>query len=165
MNYKNGIRTLEEAYLSMLKKPSSSTDMSDDSVSTSPVKEIAPGLKIKTVTTTPEDHACEVCGDESCECESEGQSDTTGHAVTMGTVGHEEHGMQGDVRFSADAENEEDDMTIDNIHSIKESLMKISLAVASGVHLEPWQQFKVAIVMDNLASVARSLPRQQQNCY
>ena len=70
--------------------------------------------------------------------------------------------MQGDARFSANDEDEEDDMTVDNLHSIKESLMKISLAVASGVHLEPWQQFKVAIVMDNLASVARSLSRQLQ---
>jgi hypothetical protein len=139
-----------------------STD-SSETVSTSPVKEIAPGVKASIVDTA-ENEPCDMCGDTECGCSAE-ESDTTGHPVSMGVVDHEEHGMEGDSRFSANDEDEEDDMTVDNIHSIKESLMKISLAVAAGVHLEPWQQFKVAIVMDNLASVARSLPRQQHGCF
>jgi hypothetical protein len=164
MNHSNKIRTLEEAYLSMVKRPALPSTDTEGTVSTSPVKEIAPGVKVSVVDST-EDESCDMCGDDTqCECSAE-ESDTTGQPVTMGVVDHEEHGMEGDSRFSANDEDEEDDMTIDNIHSIKESLMKISLAVAAGVHLEPWQQFKVAIVMDNLASVARSLPRQQHGCF
>lgn len=164
MNHSNKIRTLEEAYLSMVKKPALPSTDDSKTVSTSPVKEIAPGVQVSTVNSAEED-SCDMCGNTGCECSAEEESDTTGHPVAMGMVGHEEHGMEGDARFSTNDEDEEDDMTIDNIHSIKESLMKISLAVAAGVHLEPWQQFKVAIVMDNLASVARSLPRQQSGCF
>lgn len=163
MKHNTGIRTLEEAYLSILKKPALSPENTETNVSTSPVKEIAPGLKVNTVEPSEDHHKCSVCDSEQCECASE-ESDTTGQTLTMGMVNNDDHGMQGDVRFSANDEDEEDDMTIDNLFSIKESLMKISLAVSAGVHLEPWQQFKVAIVMDNLASVARSLARQQQKC-
>lgn len=163
--YSNQHRTLEEAYLSIKK----SSYSEPKSVSTNPVKEIAPGLKINTLEPDAEheeledsnDMHCSDCGELDCECEH-GSSDTTGHPVTMGNLDHPEHGVEGDLRFSTDDEDEEDDITVDNIHSIKESLMKIAVAVASGVHLEPWQQFKLAVVMDNLASVARSLPRQSK---
>jgi hypothetical protein len=163
--YSKQPRTLEEAYLSIKK----SSYLEPKMVSTSPVKEIAPGLKVSTLQ-SDDDHEepenehdahCNDCGELDCECEH-GSSDTTGHPVTIGNLDHPEHGMEGDSRFSTNDEDEEDDITVDNIHSIKESLMKISVAVASGVHLEPWQQFKLAVVMDNLASVARSLPRQSK---
>jgi hypothetical protein len=160
-------RTLEEAYLSVAKNPLSYPDRKKD-VSTSPVREIAPGLKISTIEPDEEDMditedgehvGCNSCGTAECNCDHE-ESDTTGHPITMGAVDHPEHGMEGDSRFSTSDEDEEDDITVDNIHSIRESLLKISMAVAAGVHMEPWQQFKIAVVMDNLASVARSLPRQ-----
>lgn len=160
-------RTLEEAYLSVTNNSLSYPERKK-TVSTSPVREIAPGVQFDTIeaeddleASSPIDSnaGCEVCGDLDCKCGTE-EHDTTGHALTMGSIDHPEHGMEGDSRFSTNDEDEEDDITIDNIHSIKESLMKISLAVASGVHLEPWQQFKLAVVMDNLASVSRSLPRQ-----
>lgn len=164
-------RTLEEAYLSVTKNSLSYPERKR-SVSTSPVREIAPGLKIDTIEAEDEEyegddnmeyereeHSCEECGDSECKCSSNNH-DTTGRSVSMGIVDRPEHGMEGDSRFSTNDEDEEDDITIDNIHSIKESLIKISMAIAAGVHLEPWQQFKLAVVMDNLSSVARSLPRQ-----
>jgi hypothetical protein len=163
-NYSNKPRTLEEAYLSIKK----SSYLEPKTVSTSPVKEIAPGLKVNTLQSEVDpdsedldDAHCDNCGESDCKCEHE-SGDTTGQAVAMGVLDHPEHGMEGDSRFSADDEDEEDDITVDNIHSIKESLMKIAMAVSAGVHLEPWQQFKLAVVMDNLSSVARSLPRQSK---
>lgn len=164
-NYNKEPRTLQEAYLSVIKKTlPAPTNVQRAPVSTSPVREIAPGLKTQTHSPYEEESGCEMCGEQGCECSAE-ENDTTGQPVAMQVVhGHDEesdsHHMEGDVRFSTSDEDEEDDMTIDNIHSIKDSLMKISLAVASGVHMEPWQQTKLAIVMDNLASIARSVPRQ-----
>lgn len=156
MSYKD-TSLLQEAYLSVLKKrtntPSQGEGITADdmSVDTSPVKEIAPGVDLDKHYSDEEDFSSE-------------ENDTTGTPVSIEFDGDGGSKMDGDVRFSVNDEDEEDDMTVDNIHSIKESLMKIAMAVAAGVHLEPWQQFKVAIVMDNLASVARSLPRQQHNC-
>jgi hypothetical protein len=54
-------------------------------------------------------------------------------------------------------EDEEIDMAIDNLNSIRESIMKIACHCASGAQLETWAQQKLAIAMDNLAGVARSL--------
>ena len=54
-----------------------------------------------------------------------------------------------------DEESEEDGMTISNLHSIRDSVMKVSSFCAGGGHLETWQQQKLAIAMDNLAEVAR----------
>ena len=79
--------------------------------------------------------------------------DTTGIPVSLGAMGPESE----DPRLSVPDEQEEDDMTIDNLHSIKESIMKVAGYVAGGGHLEPWQQQKLAIAMDNLAEVARRL--------
>ena len=152
---------LQEAYLSVLKKknvvPSDKEMVTTDanhSVSTSPVREFA-----------PKHHEEDDYREEFPEEYSSEEGDTTGTPVSMEI--HDDQGskMHGDGRFSVNDEDEEDDMTIDNVHSIKESLLKIAMAVSSGVHLEPWQQAKLAIVMDNLASIARSLPRQQmQHC-
>ena len=155
MSYKD-TSLLQEAYLSVLKKrtempPQGERITGDErTVDTSPVKEVAPGVDL-------DKHY----SDEEISSE---ESDTTGSPISIEFSGDEGTKMDGDARFSVNDEDEEDDMTVDNIHSIKESLMKIAMAVAAGVHLEPWQQFKVAIVMDNLASVARSLPRQQHHC-
>jgi hypothetical protein len=62
-----------------------------------------------------------------------------------------------DSRMSEGDEDEEDAMAIDNLNSIRESIMKIAGFCGTGGHLEPWQQQKLAIAMDNLAGVARSL--------
>lgn len=62
-----------------------------------------------------------------------------------------------DNRLDLQDENEEDSMAISNLNSIRESIMKIASSCAQGTHLEPWQQQKLAIAMDNLAEVARRL--------
>lgn len=52
---------------------------------------------------------------------------------------------------------EEIDMAIDNLNSVRESIMKIACHCATGGQLESWAQQKLAIAMDNLAGIARSL--------
>ena len=155
---------LQEAYLSVLKKstvvPSDREKISTNassSVSTSPIKELAPKQDTESAYSEEDDFE----EDDFEEDDFEEEHDTTGIPVSMEVHGGHESSMHGDKRFSVNDEDEEDDMTIDNLHSIKDSLMKIAMAVSAGVHMEPWQQFKIAIVMDNLASIARSLPRQQ----
>lgn len=54
-------------------------------------------------------------------------------------------------------EQDEDDMVISNLSSIRDSINKVSGYCATGGHLETWQQYKLAIAMDNLAEVARRL--------
>ncbi len=54
-------------------------------------------------------------------------------------------------------EDEEHEMAINNLNSIRESIVKIASHCATGEGLEAWAQQKLAIAMDNLASVARSL--------
>ena len=54
-------------------------------------------------------------------------------------------------------ECEEDEMAVDNLNSVRESAMKIAQYWATGGHLEAWQQQKLAIVMNSLAEIARSL--------
>lgn len=54
-------------------------------------------------------------------------------------------------------EDEEIDMAIDNLNSIRESIMKIACHCGCGKPLEAWAQQKLAIAMDNLAGIARSL--------
>ena len=54
-------------------------------------------------------------------------------------------------------EDEEIDMAIDNLNSIRESIMKIACHCGCGKPLESWAQQKLAIAMDNLAGIARSL--------
>jgi hypothetical protein len=143
----NDIDLIAEAYISMKKKmvevPSDEetvTTEPNEIVSAGPVDEPAPGVDMD-------------MDDE----EHDHEHDTTGVPVAMGIVGHPEAGMSGDSRFSVEDENEEDNMTIDNLFSIKESLMKIVMYASSGGHLEPWQSQKVAIAMDNLGEVARRL--------
>jgi len=70
----------------------------------------------------------------------------------------EEIGMHNpEVEMNPHDEAEEDTMSVDNLNSIRESSMKIAQYWATGGHLEPWQQQKLAIVMNSLAEIARSL--------
>lgn len=139
-------KLLEEAYLSISKKradvPSDKkeevTTEPNEVVSAGPMDEPAPGVDMDMVNSEVEDVEPE-------------DKDTTGIPVEMGMDG----GMMGDPRMSEEDENEEDVMTIENLHSIRESIMKVAAYVASGGHLEPWQQQKLAIAMDNLAEIAR----------
>lgn len=54
-------------------------------------------------------------------------------------------------------EEEIHDMNVDNLNSIRESIAKIAGVCVQGGSLEPWQQQKIAIAMDNLAEVARRI--------
>lgn len=136
---------LAEAYISISRKrtdmPSDRepvTTEPNDVVSSGPMDEPAPGVDMDMINSEVEDVAPE-------------DKDTTGIPVQMAAA------IGGDPRLSEEDETEEDDMTIDNLHSIRESIMKIAGYVATGGHLEPWQQQKLAISMDNLAEVARRL--------
>ncbi len=147
-------RLLEEAYVAIRKasvSPKSKEPVSTDPnevVSTGPMDEPAPGVDM------------DMIDSEVSDVEPE-DKDTTGIPVSMevGGMDHETHSELEDPRFEEEDEDEEDQMSIDNLNSIRESLMKIASHCAMGDHLEPWQQQKLAIAMDNLAEVARRLPR------
>ena len=133
---------LEEAYLSISKKTPSMPEENED-VSTEPnevvdvgaMEEPAPGVSMNMIDSEVQDVGPE-------------DKDTTGMAVSMNP-----EAPMADVS----QENEEDEMAIENLDSIRESIMKIATFCASGGHLEIWAQQKLAIAMDNLASVARSV--------
>lgn len=150
-------RLLEEAYLAVRKSPKIPSSMGpadketvstkpNGVVSTGPMDEPAPGVDM------------DMIDSEVSDVEPE-DKDTTGIPISMEIEGEGAFGEpgMGDPRLSEEDENEEDEMTIDNLNSIRESLMKIAMHVSSGDHLEPWQQQKLAIAMDNLAEVARRL--------
>ena len=126
---------LEEAYLSVAKKspnvPSDDEPVTPEVVDAGPMDGPAPGVDVQVV-------------------DSE-DTDTTGVPVDMEAVGGE------DPRLSVQDEVEEDDMSIDNLSSIRDSIMKIAAHCAGSGHLEPWQQQKLAIAMDNLAEIARRI--------
>jgi len=139
------VQLLGEAYLSISKK--SSTVPSDketvsmepnEIVSAGPMDEPAPGVDMDMINSEVEDVAPE-------------DKDTTGVPVSIGVMDSE------DSRMDAGDEDEEDSMAIDNLNSIRESIMKVASFCGSGGHLEPWAQQKLAIAMDNLAGIARSL--------
>lgn len=52
---------------------------------------------------------------------------------------------------------EEDHILVSNLNSIRESVCKIADFCATGKCLEKWADQKLAIAMDNLAQVARSV--------
>lgn len=56
-----------------------------------------------------------------------------------------------------ECDDEEHEMIIDNMNSIRESITKIADYCMTGNGLEPWQSQKLAIAMDNLAEIARRL--------
>lgn len=136
---------LEEAYLSISKKaasvPSDDETVSmepNEIVSAGPMDEPAPGVNMDMIDSEVSDVAPE-------------DKDTTGMPVSIGVMDSE------DSRMDVEDEDEEDAMSIDNLNSIRESIMKIASHCGSGSHLEPWAQQKLAIAMDNLAEVARRL--------
>jgi hypothetical protein len=136
---------LEEAYLSISKKaasvPSDNETVSMEPnkiVSAGPMDEPAPGVDMDMIDSEVSDVAPE-------------DKDTTGMPVSIGVMDSE------DSRMDVEDEDEEDAMSIDNLNSIRESIMKIASHCGSGSHLEPWAQQKLAIAMDNLAEVARRL--------
>lgn len=142
------LQRLEEAYISISKKtPNVPADKEkittepNEVVSAGPVSEPAPGVDM------------DMIDSEVTDVEPE-DKDTTGIPVSLGSMGPE---SQGDPRFSEEDEKEEDSMAIENLHSIRESIMKIAAHCAKGEHLEPWQQQKLAIAMDNLAEIARRI--------
>jgi hypothetical protein len=133
---------LEKAYLSIAKKiPSVPSDEPtslpstepNEIVSSGPVDEPAPGVDMDMLS-SPEP---EIGGLEEPSLESP-------------SIG-------GDPRLEVEDEDQEDDISISNLNSIRESIMKIASHCASGNHLEPWQQQKLSIAMDNLADVARRI--------
>lgn len=137
---------LQEAYIAIRKSQNSNFENNDlpstdpnEVVSAGPVDEPAPGVDMDMIDSEVEDTSSE-------------EMDTTGMPVSLTSEMPFE-----DPRLSEEDENEEDEMAISNLNSIRESLMKIAAHVASGDHLEPWQQQKLAIAMDNLAEVARRI--------
>lgn len=143
------LQLLEEAYISISKKTpyvptdnDKTTTEPNEVVSAGPVTEPAPGVDM------------DMINSEVSDVEPE-DKDTTGVPVSLGAISSEM--PMGDPRFSEEDENEEDGMAIDNLHSIRESILKIAAYCASGEHLEPWQQQKLAIAMDNLAEIARRI--------
>lgn len=140
---KTDVQMLEEAYLSMAKKmppaslelEPSSTEEETEEVEVGPMDELAPGVEhpeIAIGTEMPE-HPTDVSSPAMADPEN-------------------------DPRFDVEDEEEEDQMTISNLSSIRESITKIASFCAGGGHVEVWAQQKLAIAMDNLAEVARRLP-------
>jgi hypothetical protein len=142
---------LERAYLTLSKavsqKPTSPTTSildSDDKeeegtetiVSSGPVTEPAPGVDVDMVDL---DH------------ESEQSLEDNGQPTVEPSVDFTS------LNPESSEEQEEDEMALDNLNSIRESIVKVASFCASGGHLEAWQQQKLAIAMDNLAGIARSL--------
>ena len=132
---------LEKAYLSISQRmpsvPSDEETISaepNEVVSSGPMDEPAPGTD--TLMTEPE--------------ASDMEMDSSVPSDDLGL-------NSGDERLNDEDENEEDSMSIDNLNSIRESIMKVAKFCAGGGHLEPWQQQKLAIAMDSLAGVARAL--------
>jgi hypothetical protein len=137
----NDIQLLEEAYLSITKKvpavsdedkslESSETPLSSR-VEVGPMDEPAStgseevSPTLSTDMSAPMDSGCSCNGECSCN------------------------------QVDLEQEDEEDQMAISNLNSVRESITKIAAFCASGGHLEIWAQQKLAIAMDNLAEVAR----------
>lgn len=138
---KNDLHLLEEAYLSISKKSASVpsdketvTTEPNEVVSAGPIDEPAPGVDMDMIDSEVQDVEPE-------------DKDTTGIPVSIETMDMDGH----------DEECELDSMAIDNLNSIRESIMKVAAFCGSGNSLEPWQHQKLAIAMDNLAEIARRL--------
>lgn len=142
MTKKSDSQLIEEAYLSISKKSpemeekeSVSTDP-NSTVDVGPMDEPAPGVGMNMIDS------------EVTDVEPE-DKDTTGVAVAMSGGAPTTDGVD------MEQEDEEDQMVIDNLNSIRESIMKIASFCSGGGHLEIWAQQKLAIAMDNLSEVAR----------
>jgi hypothetical protein len=154
---KNETDLLQEAYLSItnkMKKPEPETTTvgtePNPVVDVGPMDEPAPGIDMNMTSGSPE-------GTSSID------KDTTGTPVSMSPVasdmscGCEDVPCSCNTDVDLEQEDEEDQMTIDNLNSVRESIVKIASYCAGGGHLETWAQQKLAIAMDNLAEVARRL--------
>lgn len=137
---------LEKAYLSIAQKmPSVPSDsdvvgtQANDVVSAGPVDEPAPGVDMSMADRGAEQQPL------SPDISAEPPMDLSVSSI------------ESEDRLDVEDENEEDSMSIDNLNSIRESIMKIAKYCAQGGHMEPWQQQKLAISMDNLAEIARSV--------
>ena len=140
---KTEIRLLEEAYLSVSKKitdPSiekeTVTTDPNETVDVGSMDEPAPGVDMNMIDS------------EVVDVEPE-DKDATGIPVTMSSDNSSSCGCD------LEQEDEEDQMVLSNLDSIRESIMKIASFCGSGGHLDTWAQQKLAISMDNLAEVAR----------
>lgn len=137
---------LEEAYISISKK-NSTVPTDNEEVTTDPneivdvgsMDEPAPGVDMNMINSEVQDVAPE-------------DKDTTGVPVSMNAMvgGEEDCGCHSE-------EDEQAEMAIDNLNSIRESIMKIASFCGSGGNLEAWAHQKLSIAMDNLAGIARSL--------
>ena len=139
---KKDYQLLEEAYISVTKKSTSLpseretvTTEPNEVVSAGPIDEPAPGVDM------------DMIDSEVSDVEPE-DKDTTGVPVDI-MMGGEDHGHEEQCEL--------DTMAIDNLNSIRESLMKLAMFCSGGNSLEAWQHQKIAIAMDNLAEVARRL--------
>ncbi len=139
--FKNDIHLLEEAYLSISKKtpalPSDKeavTTEPNDVVEVGSMEEPAPGVDMNMIDSEVEDVTPE-------------DKDTTGIPLSITTMPEEDS-------CGCDEDHE---MDLDNLNSIRESIMKIAAHCGSGSHLEGWARQKLAIAMDGLAGIARSL--------
>ena len=149
MTFNDDTKTLEEAYLSISKKtptlpPDAEkvTSAPNSSVSVGSMDEPAPGVNMNMIDSEVQDVEPE-------------DKDTTGSAVSMTTMETPEAEC-GCGSMDCDCE-EAHEMSLDNLNSIRESIMKIAAYCAAGERLEAWAHQKLAIAMDNLAGVARSL--------
>jgi len=148
MMFNDDTKTLEEAYLSISKK-SPSVPSEQEKVTTAPsspvsvgsMDEPAPGVSMNMIDSEVQDVEPE-------------DKDTTGAPVSL-TAEMPGEGC-GCGAMECDCE-EAHEMALDNLNSIRESIMKIAAYCASGERLEAWAHQKLAISMDGLASVARSL--------
>jgi hypothetical protein len=129
----NDVQLLEEAYLSITKKVpvASDEDKNLDNSEPQMTPEVEVGPMDGPALSEPEQDMSPAC--------CSGASDSMGD----------------DNSLDMDQEEEEDQMTISNLNSIRESITKVAMFCASGKHLEIWAQQKLAIAMDNLAEVAR----------
>jgi hypothetical protein len=140
----NDSQMLEEAYLSISKKtqtpdPTNSEVSTDPNsvVNVGPMDEPAPGIDANMADIDEAPNAFD--------------KDTTGVPVSLNQDTPEMN------EVDLEQEDQEDQMSIENLNSIRESIVKIAACCASGGHLEIWAQQKLAIAMDNLAEVARRL--------
>jgi hypothetical protein len=147
---KKDSQLLEEAYLSIAKKttaaPSDAETTSTEPnkvVDVGPMDEPAPGVDMNMIDS------------EVTDVEPE-DKDTTGVPVSMSEEPLCDCGSDS-CNCDMEQEDEEDQMSISNLSSIRESIVKIASFCAGGGHLEIWAQQKLAIAMDNLAEVARRL--------
>lgn len=149
MSFNNDLKILEEAYLSISKKtprlPSDKepvTTNPNETVSVGSMDGPAPGVDMNMIDS------------EVTDIEPE-DKDTTGVPVSI-TADQELSMGCGCGETECNCE-EAHDMALDNLNSVRESIMKIAAKCASGEHLAAWAHQKLALAMDNLADVARSL--------